>query len=102
MIVVFDWTILYILCIRCWVAALGFLQCKEWDNMKCVCGGCTLCYISVYQWAQTSSHDTNRPVQYSIDRTYKHQYNTAYSHYTHTSYYLICYSAENHMLQLNI
>jgi len=54
------------------------------------------------RWAQPSNPYTNRPVQYSIDCTDKHQYNTAYSHYTHTSYYLIIYSAENHMLQLNI
>ena len=54
------------------------------------------------RWAQTSSPHTNRPVQYSIDRTDKHVYNTAYSHYTHTSYFLILYSAENHMLKLNI
>ena len=54
------------------------------------------------RWAQTSSRHTNRPVQYSIDRTVKHLYNTAYNHYIHTSYYLILYSAENHMLQLNI
>jgi len=37
-----------------------------------------------------------------IDRTDKHLYNTAYSHYIHTSCYLNLYSAENHMLQLNI
>ena len=133
--------------IRCWVAAYGFLHCKEWDNMKCVCSGCTPCYIGVYQcglWsivhvcscgdgglcssgfgrgvppprtsathtpattrrAQTSSPHTNRLLQYSVDRTDKHLYNTAYSQYTHTrthtSYYLILYSAEKHMLQLNI
>ena len=41
--------------IRYWVAAYGFLHCKEWDNMKCVCvcacvcSGCTPCCISVYQ-----------------------------------------------------
>ena len=43
-----------------------------------------------------------RPVRYYIDRTDKHLNNTAYSHYTHTSYSVILYSAENHMLQLNI
>ena len=36
------------------------------------------------RWAQTSNPQTNRPVQYSIDRTDKHLYNTVYSHYTHT------------------
>ena len=55
---------------------------------------------------QTSGPHTNRPVKYSIDHTDKHLHNTVYSHYTHThtytSYYLILYSAENHMLQLNI
>jgi len=86
--------------------------------MKCVCSGCMLCYIGVYQcglwnivqvclcgdwWFElTFSPHTNRSVQYSLDRTDKHLYNTAWSHYTHTSYYPILYSAENHMLQLNI
>ena len=46
--------------------------------------------------------NTHRPVQYSIDRIDKHLYNTEYSHHTHTSYFLILYSAENRMLQLNI
>ena len=81
--------------IRCWVAAYGFLHCKEWDNMKCVS-------------AQTSSPHTNRPAQYSIDRTDNRLYNTSYSHYTHThthTHFILAhsfYSAENHMLQLNI
>jgi len=38
------------------------------------------------RWAQTSSPHTNRPVQYFIDCIDKHLYNTAYSHYIHTSY----------------
>jgi len=44
------------------------------------------------RWAQTSSPHTKRPVQYSIDRTDKHLYNTAYNHYTHT--FILCHSLQ--------
>jgi len=54
------------------------------------------------RWVQTSSPNTNRPVQHSIDRTDEQLYNSVYNHYTHISYFLILYSAEKHMLQLNI
>ena len=74
-----------------------------WEG--CVCSGGSWWRFKVLG-VQTSIPHTNRPVQYSIDHTDKHLHNTVYSHYTHThtytSYYLILYSAENHMLQLNI
>jgi len=51
----------------------------------CVCSGCTLRCISVYQCGITQHTAT----------THTHTH-------THTSYYVILYSAENHMLYLNI
>jgi len=54
------------------------------------------------RWTQTSSPHTNTPIQFSIDHIDKHLYNTVYGHYTGTSCCVILYSAENHMLQLNI